>query len=91
MDKLNFYIVSKIEYINGIVVYTEVEQTDDIVYIDTIQKNYEKTYQKWIDTNKDALFNKTKNISDFFQTNNSVLVVTTKTENLKDKKDKKDK
>lgn len=91
MDKLIFYIVSKIEYINGRVVYTEVEQTDDIVYIESIQKNYEKTYQKWVDTNKDALFNKTKNISEFFQTNNSVLVVTTKTENLKDKKDKKDK
>lgn len=59
-------IISKIEYINGSVVYTPVGYSVDEVLCDTINADYDSSLGNWVETNKADLESNVKSISEFF-------------------------
>ena len=72
-------IISKIEYINGGVVYTPVGYSVDEVLCDTINADYDSSLGNWVETNKADLENNLKSISEFFDSTPFVHIAKTGT------------
>ena len=72
-------IISKIEYINGGIVYTPVGYSVDEVLCDTINSDYDSTLGNWVETNKTDLESGVKSISEFFDSTAFVYIAKTGT------------
>jgi len=76
-----YYIINKIEFINGVVVYTPVAYTTDLTLCSEINTAYDNTLGDWNNTNLAALEDGSVLISEFFETTPLVHIArTTSTE-----------
>ena len=73
-------IVHKIDFHDGSVRYTPIGYTTDEEACATLNAEYDSTYEAWINDNKEALENGSKQISEFFDVTPVVHVAKTGTD-----------
>lgn len=79
----DYYIITKIENINGNIIYTNIGYVISELDTETINQNYfYNNYTNWVETNKVDLDNEIKFISDYFINTPIVFGCFTQTSNI---------
>lgn len=80
---MEYYIIDKIEYLNGEVVYTQIGYTTDPLFKDQINEMYNDFFI-FVNENKTGLESGTASISEFFTNGNYIYSNNTKTTSIDD-------